>query len=196
MFLAVRRDPEGHHEAVLPDVHAVEQQRHEVEAVQRRRLPRPQLRRRLRHEPAADTALARAAAHHPGRQRLQTPRILAGRDAHQHLFDDAAIQRVGLGQCLHRGQGHLPAPRPHPRPLDPNLTAAEHHLAGYRTRARRVAHRGMRISWPTEGRAIFFEHRVEHPKARADHQLQEFGFRVHQDVHQRQGSDGRRFNSG
>ena len=47
VFLAIRRDPERHHEAVLADVHAVEDQRDEVEAVERRGLPRPQLRRRL-----------------------------------------------------------------------------------------------------------------------------------------------------
>ena len=96
---------------MLPDVYAVEEQRHEVEAVQRRRLPRPQLGRRLRHEPSADATLARAAAHHVGRQGLQTPRILAGRDTHQHLFDDAAIQRVGVRQGLKRRQRG-----PHARP--------------------------------------------------------------------------------
>ena len=94
VFLAVGRDPERHHEAVLADVHAVEDQRDEVEAVERGGLPRPQLRRRLGHEAPADAALARPATHHPGRHRLQAPRILAGRDAHQHLVDDAPIQRV------------------------------------------------------------------------------------------------------
>jgi hypothetical protein len=34
----------------------------------------------------------------PGRHRLKTPRILARGDAHQHLLDDAAIQRIGLGE--------------------------------------------------------------------------------------------------
>ena len=57
-------------------------------------MPRPALHRGLRHAPPADAALARAAAHHAGRQGLQTPRILAGRAAHQHVLDDAPIQRV------------------------------------------------------------------------------------------------------
>ena len=41
VLLAVGRDPEGHDHAVLADVHAVEEQRDEVEAVQGRGLPRP-----------------------------------------------------------------------------------------------------------------------------------------------------------
>ena len=45
--LAIRRDPERHHEAVLPDVHAVEEQGDQIEPVERRGLPRPQLRRRF-----------------------------------------------------------------------------------------------------------------------------------------------------
>ena len=64
VFLAIGRDPERHDQAVLADVHAVEEQGDQVEAVERRRLPRRQLRRRLRHEAAAHGALARAAARH------------------------------------------------------------------------------------------------------------------------------------
>ena len=80
----------------------------EVELVQRRGLPGAQLRGRLRHEPAADTALARAAAHHAGRDRLQAPRILPRGHADQHLVDDPPIQRVLLGQRL---EGRQRAPR-------------------------------------------------------------------------------------
>ena len=91
VLLPIRRDAERHHEAVLADVDAVEDQRDEVEAVKRGGLPGPQLRGRLGHEAPADAALARPAAHHAGRDRLQAPRILAGRDAHQHLVDDPTI---------------------------------------------------------------------------------------------------------
>ena len=100
MFPPVCGDPEGHHEAVVPKMHTVEEQRHEVKAVQRCGLPRPELRRGLRHESPADAALARAATHDPRWHRLETPRIVAGRHAHQHLLNDAAIQGIGLGHRL------------------------------------------------------------------------------------------------
>ena len=97
---------------MLADVHPVQDQGDEVEPVQRRRLPGAQLRRRLRHEAAADTALARTAADHAIRYRLQAPRILARGHAHQHLLDDATIQRVLVGQRLEGRQRHLaPAAR-------------------------------------------------------------------------------------
>jgi hypothetical protein len=57
MFLPIRRDPQRHDQTVLTNVHAVEDQDDEVERVQRRGLPGGSLRGRLRHEPAADTAL-------------------------------------------------------------------------------------------------------------------------------------------
>ena len=135
VFLAIRRDPEGHHEAVLPDVHAVEEQRHKGAVVQRRRLPRPELHRGLRPEPSADAAFARAAAHHAGRQGLQTPRILAGRDAHQHVLDDAPIQRVGVRQGLERRQRDRTPVGADPRPRDSHLAPAQHDFAGHRARA-------------------------------------------------------------
>ena len=53
----------------------------------------------------------------------------------------------------------------------------------------------MRIPRPAQRRAILLQHRVEHAEARADHQLEEFGFRVDQEVNERQGPDGGRFNS-
>ena len=53
----------------------------------------------------------------------------------------------------------------------------------------------MRIPRATERGAILLEHRVEHPQARADHQLEEFGFRVDQEFNERQGPDGGRFNN-
>ena len=69
MFLAIRGDPERHDQAVLADVHAVDQQADQVERLERRGLPRRQLRRRLRHEAAAHRALARA----PARARRPAP---------------------------------------------------------------------------------------------------------------------------
>ena len=63
VFLAIRGDPERHHEAVLANVHPVEDQRNEFKAVERRRLPGPQLRRGLGDEPPAHAALARAPTH-------------------------------------------------------------------------------------------------------------------------------------
>ena len=53
----------------------------------------------------------------------------------------------------------------------------------------------MRIPRAAERRAILLQHRVEHAEARADHQLEEFGFRIDQEFHERQGPDGGRFNS-
>ena len=53
----------------------------------------------------------------------------------------------------------------------------------------------MRIPRAAERRAILLEHRVEHAQARADHQLEEFGFRVDQQFNEGQGPDGGRFNS-
>ena len=185
VFLAIRRDPEGHHEAVLHDVHAVEEHRHTVEFVQRRRLPRPELHRGLRPDPSADAALARAAAHHAGRQGLQTPRILAGRDAHQHVLDDAPIQRVGVRQGLDRRPRDLTPVGADPRPRDSHLAPAQHDFAGHRARAGRGTRGRMRRPRTAQRRAILLQHRVEHAEARADHQLEAFGLRVDQACNER-----------
>ena len=53
----------------------------------------------------------------------------------------------------------------------------------------------MRIPGATERGAILLEHRVEHAETRADHQLDEVGSRVDQEVNERQGPDGGRCNS-
>ena len=193
--LAIRRDPERHREAVLPDVHAVEDQRDEVEAVERGGLPRPQLRRRLGHEPPADAALARPPTHDSGRDRLQAPRVLAGRHAHQHLVDDAPIQRVRVRQGLECRQRDFPPVGAHARPLHGHLASAQHHFAGHRARAGLGTLGLMRVSGTAERRAVLLQHRVEHAEARADHQLEEFRFRVDQEFTERQGPDSGRFNS-
>jgi hypothetical protein len=49
-------------------------------------------------EPAAHGALARTARTDPGPRWLQTPAVLARRDADQHLLHDSAIQRIGVGE--------------------------------------------------------------------------------------------------
>lgn len=60
VFLAIGRDAESHDEAVIADVDAVDQQRDQVECVERRTLPGRELRPRPRDEAAADGALAGA----------------------------------------------------------------------------------------------------------------------------------------
>ena len=195
VFLAIRGDPEGHHEAVLPDMHAIEEQRHEVEAVQRCGLPRPELRRGLRHESPADAALARAATHDPRWHRLETPRIVTGRHAHQHLLDDAAIQGIGLGHRLEGRQRDFAALGPHARPLHGDLPAPEDNLAGHGARTRGVAVGVMGVPQAAQRRAVLLEQRVEHLETRLHHQLEERGLRVHQDFHERKGSDAGRFNN-
>lgn len=195
VLLTIGCDAEGDDEAMLADVDAVEQQRDEVEVVQRRGLPRPQLRRRLGQEPPTDTALAGAAAHDVARDGLQTARILAGRDAHQHLLHDAAIQRIGLGQRLEGGQRDFAALGADPRPRDGHLPAAEYHFARDGPRARRAALGLMRITRPTERGAVFLQQRAEDLEARPHHQLEEFGLRINQEFHKGERADGGRFNN-
>jgi hypothetical protein len=91
VFLAIRRDPEGHDQTVLADVHAVNEQADQVERLERGSLPRGQLCGRLRHETATHCTLARAPAPHRLRHRLQASRIPSGGDAYQHLLDHAPI---------------------------------------------------------------------------------------------------------
>jgi hypothetical protein len=80
---------ERHDEAMVADVHAVDQQPDQVERLERRGPPRRQLHGRLGHEAATHRALAGAPAAHRRRHRLQTPGIAPSGDAHQHLLDHA-----------------------------------------------------------------------------------------------------------
>jgi len=64
VFAARVVDAERHHNAVLTNVDAVDQQAHEIERVERGRSPGCELRRGLRDEVAAHGALARAARVH------------------------------------------------------------------------------------------------------------------------------------
>ena len=72
-----------------------------------------------------------------------------------------------------------------PRPRDSHLAPAQHDFAGHRARAGRATRGLMRIPRTAQRRAILLQHRVEHAEARADHQLEAFGFRVDQDFNER-----------
>ena len=79
---------------MFPDVDAIEDEPDQVEAVERPRLPRFQVRTRHGDESPAHGALTGPATHHRGRDRLQTAGVLTGGHPHQHLFDHATIKRV------------------------------------------------------------------------------------------------------
>jgi len=89
-------DAEGRDDAGLADVHPVNQQRHEVERIERRRPPGVELRGGLRDEPAAHGALAGAARAEIGPRRLQAAPVLPRRYADEHLLHDATIQRISV----------------------------------------------------------------------------------------------------
>jgi hypothetical protein len=161
VFLAVGGNAERHDEAVLTDVHAVDQQPDQVEPLERRRLPRRQLRGGLRHEATTDRALARAPAAHRGRHGLQAARVAPRGDAHEHLLDHASIQRIDIGHRLERGQRHLLPVGAHARPPDGHLPAAEDHLAAHGTGARRLAVDHVRRPRTAERDAVLFKHRFQ-----------------------------------
>lgn len=87
-FWPVISIPKGDDEAVLTDVHAVDQRGDQIERLERGR----RLRRRLRDEPQTNRALAHPAGAHIHRQRVKAARVLARGD-HRHLLDDPLIQR-------------------------------------------------------------------------------------------------------
>ena len=162
LFLAIRRDPERHDEAMLANVHAVDQQADQVEALERGGLPGRQLRRGLRHEATTHGTLARAAAPHRRRHRLQTARIAPRGNADQHLLHHPAIQRVDIGHRLEGGQGHLLAIGAHARAAHDDLPAAEHHLTAHRAGARGLAVSDVHIPRTAQRDAILLKHRVQH----------------------------------
>ena len=103
-----------------------------------------------------DAAFARAAAHHAGRQGLQTPRILAGRDAHHHVLDDAPIQRVGVHQGLGTSAAGPHARRRGRAAARPPLCRARPARLGWAPCPRGL----MRIPRTAQRRAILLQHRA------------------------------------
>ncbi len=89
---------------MVTDVDAVDQQRNEIKAVERRALPGRKLRRCPRDEAAADDALAGTPARHRRTERLQAAGVLPGGHADEHLLDDPTIEWIGRGHCLKRRQ--------------------------------------------------------------------------------------------
>ena len=195
VFLTVGGDPQCDDEAVLPDVHAVEQEPDQVECLEGRGLPRFELRACPGDEAPTHGALAGPPTRHRGRQRLQAAGVLACGHADEHLFDGTSMQRVRVGHRAKRRQHDLVSVCADPRPTNGHRATAQHDLAGHRAGAGGGPVGLMRIPRAAERRAIFLEHHVEHAQARAHHQLEEFRFRVDQEFHQRQGPDGGRGNS-
>ena len=167
-------------------VHAINQQPHQVQRVERRRPPRIQLRLSLRDNASTDRTLARAPRGDVGAERFQTPRILAGRHTDQHLVDHAPVQRVRIRECPGRWQRNLLAGAPRTGPTNRHLPPAQHDLTRRMPRSRRLARRLMRIPWPTDGGPILVQHGFEYLQARRDDQLLELGLRINEDIDQRQ----------
>jgi len=185
VFLAVRRDPQRHDQAVLADVDAVEDQPDQVEALERLRLPGFQLRARLRDKPPAHGALARTARRHRRRQQLEAATVLPRRDTDEHLFDNPSIQRILAGHELKRGQRHLRAVATDPGPANRDLAAAEDDFTRHRPRARSSPTSLMLISRTADRRAILFEHRGQHLQPGADGELQQLRPRIHEEIDER-----------
>jgi hypothetical protein len=100
------------------------------------------------HEAPADSALARAAALDFRTHRLQAPRVLSRRDAHEHLLDDPAIERIRRSHRLKGWQRDLAGGRTHPRALDGHLPTAQDHFAARRPGAAGRPLKLVRTPWP------------------------------------------------
>ena len=117
VFLPVGGDAERHDEAVLADVDAVDEQRHQVEAVERRSICQAaSCARSSRRSGDSRALLLVPRLTHRRRHGLQAARILPRGHADEHLLDDATIQRIGVGQRLERRQRHFVAVGPDARP--------------------------------------------------------------------------------
>ncbi len=182
MFAPGGVDAERHDDAVLADVDAVHQERHEIEAVEGRRPPGGELRRGLRDEPAAHGALAGAATDHGRWQRFETARILARRHAHEHLLDHATIQRILAGHRSKGGQRHFLAVGTHARPTKRHLAAPEHDLARDGAGSRGLSLHLMLIASPTDRRPIRFEHRFKDPQARGNSEVHQLGTGIDEEI--------------
>jgi hypothetical protein len=175
---------------VIAEMHAVDQQRDEVEAIERHALPGRELRRRPGDEAPADHALARAAALHLRTDRLQAPRVLPRRNAHEHLLDDAPVEWISGRHRRERGQRDLAGGRAHARTLERDLPATEDDFAARGTGPARRPLGLVGIPRPADGRAIFLEHGGEDLQARSQRQFQQFGLRVDEQIDERQMTQG------
>ena len=171
---------------MLADMHAVEEQPDQVESLQRGRLPRFELRLRLRHEAPTHRALAGAPALEVGGDRFQAARVLPRGDAHPHLFDDPSIQRVAMGHRLKRRQRHFAVGRVHAWLLNGDLAPTEHDFATDRAGPAGQAIGLVCVPRAAEGRAVFFQHRGEDLEARSHRELEQLGPGVDQQVDQGQ----------
>ena len=82
---------------------------------------------------------------------------MAGRHAHQHLLNDAAIQGIGLGHRLEGRQRDVAALGPHAGPLHGDLPAPEDDLAGHGARTQGVAVGVMGVPRAAQRRAVLLE---------------------------------------
>jgi hypothetical protein len=189
VFLSRAVHAQGDDETVLGEHDPIEQDRDQVERLERRLLPGPHLGGRLRHEPAAHTALAGAAAADPRGERLKAAPIAARRHPEQHLFHHTAVERVRLRQGRKRRQGHFPVPGADPRAPNLDLAAAEHDRARRRAGAPGRPSLLMLVAPAADRSPILFEHGFQHFQARADHELRQLGARIDQQIDQRQVPD-------
>ena len=79
----------------------------------------------LRDKASTDRTLARAPRGDIRAERVQTPPILTGRHANEHLVDDTPVQRVRVRKCPRGGQRHLRAAAPGARSADGDLPPAQ-----------------------------------------------------------------------
>ena len=105
------------------EAHAVDRHHHQVEAIEGDALPGRELRRTLPHKAPADGAVTGAPALHRRPDRFQAPRVLACRDGHRHLLDDAPVERTGRGRSLERRQRDLTSRGGATSPLCQRLTS-------------------------------------------------------------------------
>jgi hypothetical protein len=144
-------------------MHAVEDEPDEVESLEGGRLPRGELRPRLRDKPPAHGALAGPAAHHRGRHRLQAAGVLPRGHTDQHLFDDTPIQRIRIRHGAKRRQHDFVPLRTHAGTPKSHLAASQHDFTRHGAGSGRDAIGLMLVARAAGGGAIVFQHRGEHP---------------------------------
>jgi len=115
-------------------------------------------------------------------QWLQAPRVLPRGHAHQHLFDDAAIERVGRGHRLKRRQRDFAGCCPYARPLNGDLPTAEDDFAPRRARPAGRSIGLVRIPRAADRGPILFEHRGEDFQSRSQRHFQQLRLRVDEQI--------------